>query len=1515
MADVKPLPALPPLAELSIDARQHRARLIRHFLSEIREHGIEYRREPWADALEVALDELGQCLSKDRWLDGVRRWRVQQWQTRKRVQEMIEREMRQQTASKPKKLTKPQEDGDSAKQGDSAENSVESSKELPPMPSAAPKPEGKHLLLCVAPLDRTRRIEEGDYDAVSGNVVCTFMPGTYAFQDATVLFGDKEASLARSVGGTFALKGVDTPELHGQLVRVLRLATYVHLALMLEQHLFTDSSIKLTFPRPKLAATAAAAQPARPVSSETMGEMAKKHTTSSHSFLPPGIFSFFSRTSMMRHRASTAMPRLGRDQGTSQAPVAAPATTYTPTRTSQEFSSGLPSSFHFPILGKKAAVESQTSAKTPFTQTVEQLEANAGLLSTSVGVRIDPPQLIVALAERETAAGLRLKADERTALTMVLGWEGKSNLARGMTGTVGFVRQQGIEVLQSHHVPHLAGGVGTVVDSDGETLVVCGRPVWRRYRYYAQEEEEDVSLGTALMDFAETAEKPCEVSKGRHTLASHETRLVHGNVRVIVNVERKQEHDEEVEEGTIEIWESCATCKARSARRRMSDGTYLLSFGKFLELLIYSPVFGVPSPAHCPHTERFDVLRHFATPTHIVSFACTRLEDIFELRVPPLQIMRGEGSPRDGTSGQPTDGQNAEQKAGEQERRVLRSEMRAWWAGVADYMDKLEEVFTGNGTDESRKSKTKALPRIPSTDDQDEDGKTEESARTVHHASQSTTNPRDRERPPPSSAPPGATSPQLFVPPETQEEPQPLQRLDSLRQTFHRKEQSLYSQLSRSTRSGLNDVRRSFTSAAKGSEKRLDAWQKKNLNGDEGLKWKAPEEPEWWKSGSHACPGSDVIIREDDLGSIIAFTLSSPDYQRELANMSAPRSITTSPQTPQVNPPLLETPSDLARQTYFPLQNSDPYPQLPPDGDSEDGSWDAPENFSAVISRKDHPRDATSSLLSIREVLRREQKSPAPDSPRFNSIGKGPAPSTASAWGAKPEVQLSKQEADGIVSSDSGDGPGRAAEKLQELDSMSATDASRPSSRMTDGPATGAAERERDKGRPASVSDASVKSDATVGKESAKDVREGLLSASAAREQENPPPPPPKDGQHMPRQQERSRDASNETTTSSLASTFTTGLGNAMRYMLHPVAGGGGGDRGGRDAGGVGGDGRAGSPQPAGGAQRPTSLPMPKGQYGLLSLEAAAIDERPHVKYDWTIGKRLKFSCTVYYAKQFDLLRRKCQVDEIYGRSLRRSANWAAEGGKSRSNFWKTADDRFIIKTLVDAWNVADLQVLIDLGPSYFRYLDTTEHRPTVLTKMLGFYTIEIRNLETGIVQSKTDLLVMENLFYTQKASKTFDLKGIQGRRVRPANGFKVAQNPKTLYDGEWIEGQQKSLMLVRPHSKHVLQTAVNNDAEFLAKSNIMDYSLLVGVNEEDKVIVCGLVDTIGSYTFARTLEYKAKQGLTAGRDVTVIPPAEYQERFVNALEGYFLPCPDKWTKPLSPTKIVSDVNHLPSVL
>lgn len=100
---------------------------------------------------------------------------------------------------------------------------------------------------------------------------------------------------------------------------------------------------------------------------------------------------------------------------------------------------------------------------------------------------------------------------------------------------------------------------------------------------------------------------------------------------------------------------------------------------------------------------------------------------------------------------------------------------------------------------------------------------------------------------------------------------------------------------------------------------------------------------------------------------------------------------------------------------------------------------------------------------------------------------------------------------------------------------------------------------------------------------------------------------------------------------------------------------------------------------------------MTKKQHHVLLADIAAPDGRPHIKHEWTVGKRLKTTCTVYYAKQFDVLRKRCGIQDGYLKSLAQCTDWLAEGGKSKSNFWKTSDDRFIIKTLVNAWNVSDL--------------------------------------------------------------------------------------------------------------------------------------------------------------------------------------------------------------------------------
>jgi len=89
----------------------------------------------------------------------------------------------------------------------------------------------------------------------------------------------------------------------------------------------------------------------------------------------------------------------------------------------------------------------------------------------------------------------------------------------------------------------------------------------------------------------------------------------------------------------------------------------------------------------------------------------------------------------------------------------------------------------------------------------------------------------------------------------------------------------------------------------------------------------------------------------------------------------------------------------------------------------------------------------------------------------------------------------------------------------------------------------------------------------------------------------------------------------------------------------------------------------------------------------------ASFDDRPHIDFNYTIGERLKLGCTVYFATAFDGLRRRCAIDKSIIASLSRSSSWNAQGGKSKATFFITSDKRYIVKELVNKWNVSDTYV------------------------------------------------------------------------------------------------------------------------------------------------------------------------------------------------------------------------------
>src|SRR5690606_33640068 len=78
-----------------------------------------------------------------------------------------------------------------------------------------------------------------------------------------------------------------------------------------------------------------------------------------------------------------------------------------------------------------------------------------------------------------------------------------------------------------------------------------------------------------------------------------------------------------------------------------------------------------------------------------------------------------------------------------------------------------------------------------------------------------------------------------------------------------------------------------------------------------------------------------------------------------------------------------------------------------------------------------------------------------------------------------------------------------------------------------------------------------------------------------------------------------------------------------------------------------------------------------------------------------------KMYCKVFFAEQFDALRKNCGVEDRFVESLSRCSQWDSRGGKSKSVFLKTLDDRFVMKALQNVETTAFLK----FAPAYFRYM------------------------------------------------------------------------------------------------------------------------------------------------------------------------------------------------------------------
>ncbi|OQR93737.1 phosphatidylinositol-3-phosphate 5-kinase [Achlya hypogyna] len=286
---------------------------------------------------------------------------------------------------------------------------------------------------------------------------------------------------------------------------------------------------------------------------------------------------------------------------------------------------------------------------------------------------------------------------------------------------------------------------------------------------------------------------------------------------------------------------------------------------------------------------------------------------------------------------------------------------------------------------------------------------------------------------------------------------------------------------------------------------------------------------------------------------------------------------------------------------------------------------------------------------------------------------------------------------------------------------------------------------------------------------------------------------------------------------------------------------------------------------------------------------------------------RLKFAlsadaelvCVVHYAIQFEALR-----SLFYGRhadfisSIASCATWNTQGGKSGAKFFRTLDDRFVIKYV----SQTELQCFLTSAVAYCEHIAKVyfEGMSSVLSKLVGVYSVT----HTGKKWTE-HIVVMENIFCNVTVGPTYDLKGTTRNRYAPVSS-------PVLLDGNLLVQTLGLPSPLHPRSYEKLLDAIKHDVAFLSDNNIIDYSLVIGYCPEEalpvddanenghlkttnRVLLVGIIDYLRHFDFIKRMESVGKSvTMIAGQEApTIVQPKQYATRFLNALTlQYFMPVP-----------------------
>lgn len=170
-----------------------------------------------------------------------------------------------------------------------------------------------------------------------------------------------------------------------------------------------------------------------------------------------------------------------------------------------------------------------------------------------------------------------------------------------------------------------------------------------------------------------------------------------------------------------------------------------------------------------------------------------------------------------------------------------------------------------------------------------------------------------------------------------------------------------------------------------------------------------------------------------------------------------------------------------------------------------------------------------------------------------------------------------------------------------------------------------------------------------------------------------------------------------------------------------------------------------------------------------------------------------------------------------------RSLRELCSTGKSGSFFYYSYDSKFVLKTI----SLTEFEFFKNILEDYYFYIQN--NNDTLIQRFYGLHSINFND-------EKIYIVIMNNVFNTNiKVHYKYDLKGSTHQRISrkvPEINYENYNYSIPLKDLDFIDREEA--ICVSEEEKAALIAQLGKDSEFLSSKNINDYSLLIGIHNDE---------------------------------------------------------------------------------